>query len=43
LAGGNLSKNPVGQSSLLKNESVWMCDFKVYEKNANPTPGVAHD
>jgi hypothetical protein len=43
LAGGDLSRNPVGQSSLLKNESVWMCDFKVYEKNANPTPGVAHD
>ncbi|MDR1810959.1 MAG: heparin lyase I family protein [Prevotella sp.] len=43
LAGGDLSKDPVGQSSLLKNESIWMCDFKVYEKNTNPNPGVAHD
>ncbi|MDR2038670.1 MAG: hypothetical protein LBQ60_12170 [Bacteroidales bacterium] len=38
LAGGNLNNNPVGQSSLLKNESIWMCDFKVYEKNSNPNP-----
>ena len=38
LAGGDLTKNPVGQSALLKNESVWMCDFKVYEKNSNPNP-----
>lgn len=43
LAGGDLSKNPVGQSTLLKNESIWLCDFKVYEKNTNPTPGIAHD
>jgi len=43
LAGGDLSKNPVGQSALLKNESVWMCDFKIYEKNSNPNPGQAHD
>lgn len=43
LAGGDLSKNPVEQSTLLKNESIWMCDFNVYEKNSNPNPGAAHD
>jgi hypothetical protein len=42
LAGGDLSKNPVGQSSLLKNESVWMYDFKIYEKNTNPDPTKPH-
>ncbi|GHV25433.1 hypothetical protein FACS1894176_03890 [Bacteroidia bacterium] len=43
LAGGDLSKTPVGQSTLLRNESIWMCDFKVYEKNTNPNPGQTHD
>ena len=42
LAGGDLTKTPVGQSPLLKNESVWMCDFKIYEKNTNPNPGQTH-
>lgn len=41
LAGGDLSKSPVGQSPLLKNESIWMCDFTIYEKNPNPNPGKA--
>lgn len=40
LAGGDLSKDPVGQSPLLKNESIWMCDFKIWEKNTNPNPGM---
>jgi len=43
LAGGHLDQNPVGQSPLLKNESLWLRDFRIYEKNPNPTPGVPHD
>ena len=42
LTGGRLDQNPVGQSPLLKNESIWIRDFRVYEKNTNPTPGVPH-
>jgi hypothetical protein len=43
LAGGRLDQNPVGQSPLLKNESLWITDFRVYEKNSNPNPGLPHD
>jgi hypothetical protein len=43
LAGGRLDQDPVGQSPLLKNESLWITDFRVYEKNPNPAPGVPHD
>ncbi|MCD2425771.1 polysaccharide lyase [Niabella pedocola] len=43
LAGGQLDHTPVGQSPLLKNESLWLTDFKVYEKHPNPNPGQAHD
>jgi hypothetical protein len=43
LAGGQLNQDPVGQSPLLKNESLWITDFRVYEKNPNPTPGVPHE
>jgi hypothetical protein len=43
LAGGRLNQDPVGQSPLLKNESLWITDFRVYEKNSNPTPGVPHE
>jgi hypothetical protein len=42
LAGGRLDRVPVGQSPLLKNESIWITDFRVYEKNTNPNPGVPH-
>ena len=42
LAGGRLDRTPVGQSPLLKNESIWITDFRVYEKNSNPDPGVPH-
>ena len=42
LAGGRLDQDPVGQSPLLKNESLWITDFRVYEKNPNPAPGVPH-
>jgi hypothetical protein len=43
LAGGRLNQDPVGQSPLLKNESLWVTDFRLYEKNPNPAPGVPHD
>jgi hypothetical protein len=43
LAGGRLNQDPVGQSPLLKNESLWVTDFRVYEKNSNPNPGLPHD
>ncbi|WP_008585495.1 hypothetical protein [Niabella soli] len=43
LAGGKLNQNPVGQSPLLKNESLWLTDFRVYEKNPNPNPTAVHD
>jgi hypothetical protein len=43
LAGGQLNRTPVGLSPLLKNESLWLTDVRVYEKDPNPTPGVPHD
>lgn len=43
LSGGRLDQDPVGQNPLLKNESVWLTNFRIYEKNANPNPGVPHD
>jgi hypothetical protein len=43
LAGGRLDQAPVGQSPLLKNESVWLANFRLYEKNSNPDPGATHE
>jgi hypothetical protein len=43
LAGGRLNQVPVGQSPLLKNESIWLANFRLYEKNSNPDPGTPHD
>jgi hypothetical protein len=43
LAGGRLDQVPVGQSPLLKNESLWLSDFRLYEKNPNAVPGVPHE
>jgi hypothetical protein len=43
LGNGRLNQNPVGQNPLLKNESLLITDFRVYEKNTNPAPGVPHD
>ena len=43
LAGGKLNREPVGQSTLLKNESLWITDIAIYEKNTNPDPGLPHD
>ena len=43
LAGGRLNQVPVGQSPLLKNESIWLTNFRVYEKNSSPDPGTPHE
>jgi hypothetical protein len=43
LGNGRLNQNPVGQNPLLKNESLRIMDFRVYEKNTNPDPGLPHD
>jgi hypothetical protein len=43
LSGGRLNQDPVGQSPLLKNESLWITDFRVYEKNTNPSPDLPHE
>ncbi len=43
LAGGRLNQVPVGQSPLLKNESLWLANLRVYEKNSNPDPGVPRE
>lgn len=43
LAGGDLNNDPVGQSPLLKNESIWMYDLNIYEKNSNPNPSHSHN
>jgi hypothetical protein len=43
LSGGRLNQVPVGQSPLLKNESLRVMGFRVYEKNSNPDPGVPHE
>lgn len=43
LGNGRLNSTPVGQNPLLKNESLRLTDFKVYEKNTNPNPGQAHN
>jgi hypothetical protein len=42
LGAGRLNQTPVNQNPLLKNESLWLTDFRIYEKNSNPTPGVPH-
>jgi hypothetical protein len=40
LAGGRLDRDPVGQNPILKNEYIHINDFRIYEKNTNPTPGT---
>ena len=42
LGNGRLNRTPVGQNPLLKNESIWIDDFRVYEKNTNPSPTTPH-
>jgi hypothetical protein len=42
LGAGRLNQIPVGQNPLLKNESLWVTDFRVYEKGSNPAPGLPH-
>ena len=36
LGGGNLRRDPVGQNPLLKNESIYMTDFRLYKKRNSP-------
>jgi hypothetical protein len=43
LDGGLLNQTPVGQNPLLRNESVWLADFRIYERNTNPNPSQPHD
>jgi hypothetical protein len=43
LAGGRLNQVPVGQSPLLKNESLLITDFRVYEKNTSESPTTPHE
>ncbi|HYC86442.1 MAG TPA: hypothetical protein VEB86_14510, partial [Chryseosolibacter sp.] len=40
LGNGRLNQTPVNQNPLLKNESILISDFRVYEKNTNPSPGT---
>ena len=42
LSGGRLNREPVGQNPLLKNESLWISDLQIYEKNVNPDPETPH-
>jgi hypothetical protein len=42
LSGGRLNQDPINQNPLLKNESIWLTHFRVYEKNSNPNPGIPH-
>jgi hypothetical protein len=42
LGNGRLNRVPVGQNPLLKNESLWLTDFRIYEKNSNSSPGTPH-
>lgn len=41
LNGGNLQTG-VPPGALLKNESIWMYDFKIFEANTNPNPSQTH-
>jgi hypothetical protein len=43
LGNGRLNQTPVGQNPLLKNESILITDFRVYEKNTNLSPGIPHN
>jgi hypothetical protein len=43
LGNGRLNQVPVGQNPLLKNESILITDFRVYEKNTNMSPGTPHN
>ena len=39
----NVGKNPFGSNMLLKDEELYLTDFKVYEKNSNDNPQAVDD
>lgn len=39
----NVGKNPFGSNTLLKDESLYLADFKIYEKNTNENPEAVDD
>lgn len=39
----NVGKDPFGSNPLLKDEELYLTDFKVYEKNSNPDPKAVDD
>lgn len=39
----NVGKDPFGSNTLLKDEHIYLTDFKIYEKNTNPNPGPVDD
>lgn len=39
----NVGKNPFGSNKLLKDEELYLTDFKVYEKNSNADPQAVDD
>ncbi len=39
----NVGKDPFGSNTLLKDEELYLTDFKIYEKNSNPNPQAVDD
>ncbi len=39
----NVGKNPFGSNALLKDESLYLADFKIYEKDTNENPEAVDD
>ncbi|MBD5301158.1 MAG: hypothetical protein K2G00_02205 [Duncaniella sp.] len=39
----NVGKDPFGSNPLLKDEQIYLADFKIYEKDSNPNPGPVDD
>lgn len=39
----NVGKDPFGSNKLLKDEELYLTDFKIYEKNSNSNPQAVDD
>ena len=39
----SVGKDPFGSNTLLKDEHIYLTDFKIYEKNTNPNPSAVED
>ena len=39
----NVGKNPFGSNALLKDEELYLTDFKIYEKKSNDNPQAVDD